>query len=141
MNTSRFLRRVIRWRYFRLARQQSLAHDDVKINSTINFNLVQCNAKVTCSSRLPQTCRHFSTSVRLCDSESNGSDKESHQSLGEIKPSMYISYTCKVCNTKNSHTFSKHAYTKGVVIVTCKGCNNLHLIADNLDWFSHVKGR
>ena len=46
-------------------------------------------------------------------------------------------YTCAVsgCNTKQARTFSKTSYQKGVVLVRCEGCNNLHLIADNLGWF------
>ena len=44
-------------------------------------------------------------------------------------------YTCKVCETKQTRTFTKQAYEEGVVLVRCEGCNNLHLIADNLGWF------
>ena len=46
-----------------------------------------------------------------------------------------MKYTCKVCSTTQARTFSKDSYTKGVVLVRCEGCDNLHLVADNLGWF------
>lgn len=64
-------------------------------------------------------------------------EDNSKSTVGKIdKADRYLlSFTCKVCNTRMSRTISKVAYAKGVVVVKCTGCSNLHLIADNLGWF------
>ena len=52
---------------------------------------------------------------------------------------MLLVYTCTKCDTQQARTFSKDSYTKGVVLLRCSGCDNLHLIADNLGWFEDNK--
>ena len=54
-------------------------------------------------------------------------------------PQLMIAFTCKVCDTRSSHTFSKQLYTKGSVLIQCPGCKNRHLIADNLNVFRDEK--
>ena len=40
-------------------------------------------------------------------------------------------YTCKLCTGRNAQMVSKVAYSRGMVVSTCKHCKKLHLIADN----------
>lgn len=56
-------------------------------------------------------------------------------SVGSVQPSLLIGFTCKVCNHRSHHTMSKHAYTKGTVLIQCPGCRTRHLMADHLGWF------
>ncbi|KAI9290892.1 zf-DNL-domain-containing protein, partial [Neoconidiobolus thromboides FSU 785] len=52
---------------------------------------------------------------------------------------LSLTFKCKVCNVYNSNEISKVAYTQGVVLIQCTGCDNRHLIADNLNWFEDYK--
>ena len=79
------------------------------------------------NSRFPQSLNIN----RSCSGQLPGASK-----LGKIySDKMQIVFTCNVCQERSSRVISKQAYTKGVVIVRCYGCNNNHLIADNLGWF------
>jgi len=49
----------------------------------------------------------------------------------QICPIQHVEFNCCVCNEKVSQNL-KPAYEKGVVIVSCPGCQNLHLLGDNL---------
>ena len=44
-------------------------------------------------------------------------------------------FTCNKCETRAIRSFTKNAYENGVVLIKCEGCENIHLIADNLGWF------
>lgn len=74
-------------------------------------------------------------------SKSNSASAEDNSTsvLSNLKPSSRhdraMFFTCKVCETRSMKTFCKESYEKGVVVVRCGGCSNLHLIADNLGWF------
>ncbi|CAJ1334334.1 unnamed protein product [Effrenium voratum] len=51
--------------------------------------------------------------------------------LARVAPRKFrILFTCKVCETRNSHMISRLAYQQGIVIATCPGCGNRHLLAD-----------
>ncbi|KFM78808.1 DNL-type zinc finger protein, partial [Stegodyphus mimosarum] len=62
-----------------------------------------------------------------------------HDTIGKIQPKLFLAFTCKICKSRIEKYISKTAYTKGVVIVRCDGCQENHLIADNLGWFPNLK--
>lgn len=63
-----------------------------------------------------------------------------HQQLptSDQEPRLQITFTCTASDCtkhRSTHTFTKRAYTSGIVLVQCPQCKNRHLIADHLGWF------
>jgi len=51
--------------------------------------------------------------------------------LARVAPRKFrLLFTCKICEHRNSHMIGRLAYTQGIVVATCPGCNSRHLIAD-----------
>eukprot|EP00578_Thalassiosira_sp_NH16_P028924 CAMPEP_0181094748 /NCGR_PEP_ID=MMETSP1071-20121207/10156_1 /TAXON_ID=35127 /ORGANISM="Thalassiosira sp., Strain NH16" /LENGTH=267 /DNA_ID=CAMNT_0023177093 /DNA_START=87 /DNA_END=890 /DNA_ORIENTATION=- len=72
------------------------------------------------------------------DTKENSIIISEHTNLVSAK--FKIQYTCKVCSTRNSHSVTRIAYRKGIVIAMCKSCHSKHLIADNLGWSNYIGG-
>ena len=54
------------------------------------------------------------------------------QSSSEKPPAYELTFTCKPCKHRSTHTFSKQGYHKGTVLITCPECSNRHVISDHL---------
>ena len=81
-------------------------------------------------------------SRKFSSEASNVIEEAEKKTLGKLATArMFLQYTCKVCGTRNQKLISKQAYTRGVVLVRCEGCSNLHLIADNLGWWPDLEGK
>jgi len=75
---------------------------------------------------------HQGSSTVQAEQQGKSDSEEASNDVAFVSSKFQLQYTCKVCDTRNHHLVSRIAYTEGVVIATCKGCNSKHMIADNL---------
>lgn len=69
----------------------------------------------------------------LHDENSDNNTNNTNSVPTFVNPKFALQYTCNICETTNRVIVSRQAYREGYVIVMCKGCDNKHWIADNLD--------
>lgn len=111
------------------------------------------SARLIPSAQIPTLRRHWSHSTDSKQQrQTKGEETEqTNQSAPATKPSssqelarlvahrMQITYTCNVCDLRSTKHFYKKSYQKGIVLIRCDGCKNLHLVADNLGWLGPDK--
>jgi hypothetical protein len=113
-------------------------------NSTIKMRFSKCLG-----------FRRFSTNLNdLKDKNQERIDQNSNQQLNNSTMINYdkikgvkagdsshyiIQFTCKKCEHRTTRMFTKNSYHNGIVLIRCEGCENYHLIADNLGWFKDSK--
>lgn len=122
----------------RNSRLQGLNHE--KSPSFVRHHIHCC-----CCSRVGCKGTSLSRRHQSTTSKSDSDDEaQSSESLDELKipgaekggRKLAIIFTCTHCNTRSAKQFTEKAYKYGVVIATCPGCKNKHLIADNLGFFA-----
>lgn len=75
--------------------------------------------------------------VKVVQTEGSISILDKIEGVKDEKNDLYVlHFTCSKCGTRSIRSFTKHSYHKGVVLVRCGGCQNVHLVADNLGWFA-----
>ncbi|KAF7979289.1 hypothetical protein HWV62_42994 [Athelia sp. TMB] len=129
------------------------ASASIQLRSGLGAGAYRRNSQLHAGISDPSAASKASMSPSLSSPSLSSSSVESADTAATVQrlqtdpmePRLSLTFTCTAsdCTTRSSHTFTKRAYEKGVVLVQCPGCKNRHLIADNLHWFedSTEKGR
>lgn len=62
-------------------------------------------------------------------------DTSTSSENANARKDLYMMFTCGRCDARAARGFSRQAYEKGVVIVTCPECQVKHVVADRMGWF------
>ena len=131
---SRNLRQTVPKTHIQAFRQMMSASSFCAVQNSFPFfaKKVTSGSQVLAMAKIRDTFLGLNRNlIRWCSKNSSRPTQ-----LGKIDiVKMQIVFTCNVCQERSSRIISKQAYAKGVVIIRCNGCNNNHLIADNLGWF------
>ncbi|CAN7128485.1 hypothetical protein BRARA_G01646 [Brassica rapa] len=120
----------------KLAQSKSLLSRDYAYGGLLQRHFSETAATNGC-------CNSSNSAVELSKAPYTSPATASEELIVKYKSQLKINprhdfmmvFTCKVCETRSMKMASRESYEKGVVVVRCEGCDNLHLIADRRGWF------
>ncbi|KAL4955544.1 DNL zinc finger-domain-containing protein [Aspergillus filifer] len=121
--------------YSQLSRQRpSLQALNTKPRITIPQNTTRCNSSDASNENRPSPLTD-----RPSNPDTDAANAEQNRTRREKEPAYQLTFTCKPCGERSTHRISKHGYHRGTVLIRCPGCENRHVISDNLKIFFEHK--